>query len=132
MLPLLPERYLLEYLKKVFWGRSYTYCSLQICLQVQFIFTDDTAFLSIPRDSTVASQRLQFHVTYIHNCPLQPFSQDYGLATHTAHVVCVNFIREWWSHRYSLTSTPNDRFLRNFFRAVLFYSQSFCQKSLQR
>ena len=32
--------------------------------------------------------------TYIHNWPLQPFSQDYGLASHTTHVVCVNFIRQ--------------------------------------
>ena len=31
--------------------------------------------------------------TYTHNWPLQPFSQDYGLASHTTHVVCVNFIR---------------------------------------
>ena len=36
-----------------------------------------------------------FHVTYIHNWPLQPFSQDYGLASHTTQVVCVNFRREW-------------------------------------
>ena len=32
--------------------------------------------------------------SYIHNWPLQHFSQDYGLAAHIAHVVCVNFIRE--------------------------------------
>ena len=31
---------------------------------------------------------------YIHNWPLQPFSQDYGLVSHTTHVVCVNFIRK--------------------------------------
>ena len=29
--------------------------------------------------------------TYIYNWPLQPFSQDNGLASHTTHVVCVNF-----------------------------------------
>ena len=33
---------------------------------------------------------------------------------------------------YSLTSAPNDRFLRNFFMAGLFDSQSFCQKSAER
>ena len=33
--------------------------------------------------------------TYIHNWPLQPFSQGYGLASHTTHVVRVNFIRGW-------------------------------------
>ena len=30
--------------------------------------------------------------TYIHNWPLQPFSQDYGLAAQTTHVVCVSVI----------------------------------------
>ena len=27
-----------------------------------------------------------FLYTYIHNWPLQPFSQDYGLVSHTTHV----------------------------------------------
>ena len=36
--------------------------------------------------------------------------------------MCVNFIREW----------PNDRFLRNFCMAGLFYAQSFCQKFAER
>ena len=51
--------------------------------------------------------------TYIHNWPLHPFSQDFGLASHITHVVCVNFIRD--RRTYSLTSTPNYKFLRNFF-----------------
>ena len=33
--------------------------------------------------------------TYIHNWSLKPFSQDYDLASHTTHIVCVNFIHEW-------------------------------------
>ena len=33
---------------------------------------------------------------------------------------------------YSLTSTPNDRFLRNFFKSDFIYSQSFCQKSAEK
>ena len=33
--------------------------------------------------------------TYVHNWPLQPFSQNYGLASYTTHVVYVNFIDEW-------------------------------------
>ena len=32
---------------------------------------------------------------YIHNWPLQSFSQDYGLTLHTTHLVCINFIHEW-------------------------------------
>ena len=31
---------------------------------------------------------------YIHNWPLQTFIQDYGLASHSTYVVCVNFIHE--------------------------------------
>ena len=34
-------------------------------------------------------------LAYIHNWPLQSFSPDYGLASHTTHVVCVTFVREW-------------------------------------
>ena len=37
----------------------------------------------------------QYIHTYISNWPLQPFSQAYGLASHTIHVVCVNFIGVW-------------------------------------
>ena len=32
---------------------------------------------------------------YIHNWLLQPFSQDYGLASHATNAVCVNFIGDW-------------------------------------
>ena len=35
---------------------------------------------------------LTYKHTYILNWPLQLSSQDYGLASHTTHVVCVNFI----------------------------------------
>ena len=31
----------------------------------------------------------------IHSWPLQPSSQDYGIASHTTHIVCVNFMRVW-------------------------------------
>ena len=42
--------------------------------------------------------------TYIHNWPLQPFSQDYGLVSHTTHVVCVNFIRELSDLQFNVNS----------------------------
>ena len=42
--------------------------------------------------------------TYIHNWPLQPFSQDYGLASHTSHVVCVSFISEWQDLQFNVDS----------------------------
>ena len=41
--------------------------------------------------------------TYIHNWPLQPFSQDYGLASHTTYIVCV-FIRAWWDLQSNVDS----------------------------
>ena len=44
--------------------------------------------------STVCAEEASLAHTYIHNWPLQPFSHDYGLASHTTYV-CVNFIREW-------------------------------------
>ena len=33
-----------------------------------------------------------------------PFSQDYGLASHTTHVVSVNFIREWRDLQFNVDS----------------------------
>ena len=68
--------------------------------------------------------------TYIiHNWPLQSFSHDYGLASHTTHVVCVNLYVS--GGIYSLTSTPNNRLLRNFFMAVLF-TLRVCARNLLR
>ena len=55
---------------------------------------------------------------YIHNWPLQTFSQEYGLASQTTDVVCFNF-NYVSGGSYSLTSTPNDRFIRNFLMAGL-------------
>ena len=60
--------------------------------------------------------------TYIHNWPLQPFSQDYWPSF--SHHLC--------GGTYSLKSTPNDRFFEKLFMASLIYSQSFCQKSAER
>ena len=45
-------------------------------------------------------------------------SQNYGLTSHNTHVVCVNFICEW-RDLHSLMSSPNNRFLSNFFKAGL-------------
>ena len=49
---------------------------------------------------------------YIHNWSLQPFSQDYGLASHITYVVAL--ILYMRGGTYSLKSTSNDQFLRNF------------------
>ena len=65
--------------------------------------------------------------TNIHNWPLQPFSQDYGLASHTTFVVCVNFIREWRDLQFNVDSER--QIFEKLFRGRFIYSQSFCQKS---
>ena len=50
--------------------------------------------LVIPFQTTgpTAQKGFQPQHTYKHNWPLQPFSQDYELASHITHVVCINFI----------------------------------------
>ena len=40
----------------------------------------------------------------IHNWPLQHFRQNYGLASDTTQVVCVNFIREWRDLEFNVAS----------------------------
>ena len=42
--------------------------------------------------------------TYIHSWPLQPFSQDFGLISHTAQVVYATFIREWRDQQFNVDS----------------------------
>ena len=55
--------------------------------------------------------------TYIHNWPLRLFSLDNGLASHTTHVVCVNFIRlgitDFWE-----TFSWQDYLLSEFFPEI--------------
>ena len=70
------------------------------------------------------------HITYIHNWPLQPFSQDYGLASHTTHVVCINFIHEWRDLQFNVDSER--QIFKKLFHGSFIYSQSFCQKSAER
>ena len=51
--------------------------------------------------------------TYIHIWPLQPFSQDYNLASHRTYIVCVNFIHEWQGLQFKVDS-ERQMFLRNY------------------
>ena len=68
--------------------------------------------------------------TYIRNWPLQPFSQYYDLGSHTTHVVCVKFIREWWDLQFNVDSKR--QIFEKLFHGRFIYSQSFCQKSAER
>ena len=73
--------------------------------------------------------------TYIHNWPLQPFSQDFGLASHTTHVVCVirytlYVIRKWRDLQFNVHSQL--QIFEKRFHGRFIYSQSFCQKFAER
>ena len=61
-----------------------------------------------------------------HNWPLQPFSQNYVLASHTTHVVCVNFIRQWRDVQFNVVSE------RQVFEKLCHTLRNFCQKSDER
>ena len=40
--------------------------------------------------------------TYKHNWSLQPFNQDYGLASHTTYVVCFYLVLEWRNLQFNI------------------------------
>ena len=67
--------------------------------------------------------------TYIYNWSLQPFSQDYVLASHTTHVVCVNYIREWRDLQFY--ASPNGRFFEKLFHGKFIYAQIFDRNLLR-
>ena len=56
-----------------------------------------------PIDSCIIFNESEIY-TYKHNWPLQSISQDIGLASHTTHVVCANFMREWWHLQFNVDS----------------------------
>ena len=70
------------------------------------------------------------YITYIHNWPLQPFSQDYDLASHTTHVAWVNFIHKWRDLQFKVDS-ERQIFLGNFFRAGLVTLRLFAKSLLK-
>ena len=75
------------------------------------------------------------HFTHIWSChierkrSLQPRSQAYDLATHTTHIVCVNFIRKWWDLQFNVDS--EQQIFEKLSHGRFIYSQSFCQKSAE-
>ena len=69
-------------------------------------------------------------IIHIHNLPLQLFSQDYELASHTARVMCINFMREW---RYlQLNVNSEQQIYGKLFQGRVIYAQSVWQKSTER
>ena len=61
----------------------------------------------------------------------KPSVRIIDLVSHTTYDVCV-LILYISGETYSLKSDPNDRFFEKLFMAILFYSQSFCQKFAER
>ena len=64
---------------------------------------DPMLVLLLAKSSALQLPGIYIH-TYIHNWPLQPFSQDFGLVPHATHFVCVNFIREWQHLQFNVDS----------------------------
>ena len=58
---------------------------------------------------------------------LQPFSQDYELASHTTYVVCINFIHKWRDLQFKSRLRKTDFW--EAFHGSCIYSQSFCRKT---
>ena len=67
---------------------------------------------------------------YIHTLLAIRTLQNYDLASHTTHVVYVNFIREWQQLQFNIGSER--QLFEKLFRDNLIYYQSFCQKSAER
>ena len=65
-----------------------------------------------------------------HNWSLQPFSQDYDLASHITHVVCIHFIHEWQGLQIKVDSKL--QIFEKLFLGNFIYPRSFHQKSADR
>ena len=59
-----------------------------------------------------------------------PLVRIIDLVSHTAYVVCVNFIHKWRG-TYSLKSTPNDRFFENLLWQFIFTLRVFARNLLR-
>ena len=74
-----------------FYMKLKVYISLVLHATLPYI-----VYISNALRNTDLYRKRQIHINIhnIHNWPLQPLIQDYGLASHITHAVCVNFIRE--------------------------------------
>ena len=70
-------------------------------------------------------------IHYIHNWPLQSFSQDYYIVSHTTYIVCVYFIHKWRDPQFKV-DFERQYFFGKLFMEILFTLGSFCQKSAKR
>ena len=79
------------------------------------------------------SLKFTMKFTYIHNTALQLLCQDFTPGSHTIHVLCISFIREWRDLKFKVDS---ERQIFFFFdkrvHGNFIYSPSFCQISAER
>ena len=68
---------------------------------------------------------------HIHNWPLQPFSQDFGLSSHTSFVVGVNFIHKWRDLQFKVDSERQILFFEKLFITILFNLRVFARNLLR-
>ena len=81
------------------------YMSINNCLNLKQFFH---LIINLPDGQNMKMKSLAFNF-YIH--------------TYTIHVVCVNFVREWWNLQFNVDSER--QIFETFFHGSLFYSQSF-------
>ena len=81
---------------------SLIWASVTFVLRYRFEEGEVARFLELHRHVSWVSIFYRYYNRYsmllfyiIYNWPLQPFSQDYSLASHATHAVWVNFIRVW-------------------------------------
>ena len=111
--------------------RNFSFATLVVMINYVLMFSKwiIKSFLSLHFYARHQPKFFNLH-TYIHNWPLQPFRQDYGLASHTTHVVCVNLIHERRDLQFSVDYEW--QIFEKLLHGRFIYSQSFCQKSAER
>ena len=109
-----------EYInEKKFYGIGFEDSTLKTFIKVQSVF----CWLTLYNNSLMIEKYVMLYI--------QPFSQNYGLASYTTHVVCVNFIHEWLDLLFNVDS-KRKIFFEKLFHCRLRYSQSICKKSAKR
>ena len=117
---------------------SLIWASVTFVLRYRFEEGEVARFLELHRHVSWVSIFYRYYNRYsmllfyiIYNWPLQPFSQDYSLASHATHAVWVNFIRVWLDLQINFDS-DGEIFEKLFHGRFIFCFQSFCQKSFEK
>ena len=71
--------------------------------KISVILCRDNVCVKILHSVHLKTKKFNAYV-YIHNWPLQPSIQDYGLVSHTTHLLCIHFIHEWRDLQFNVDS----------------------------